>query len=301
MVPSSPVAAVDSFAAYRSTLDTRAVPAPLGSRRSPVKSSSVSDPAEDQLRPWRQWYSRHWMVDQDAGEQYPAFRWGFGAFLLVEAIWVVSAMVLVAIFGSFAPGKLSPVALLVVMAVPTIIAAAAAVLVTIVRGNGPVLDLRLRVRWSDIRVGFKLGLAGLVLTYVAALVWTKWVGQDAARSTVGSVVSQARLPPLVAVLVFLQLCLLAPLCEEIIYRGLVWGAMRRMQWSRWAAFVLSTAIFAVAHLEPARTPLLLVISVPIGLARLVTGRLAASVVAHAMNNFLPALGILLMALGVMPP
>jgi membrane protease YdiL (CAAX protease family) len=241
------------------------------------------------------------MVDQGAGEEYPAFRWGFGAFLLVEAIWVVSAMVLVAIFGSFAPGKLSPVALLVVMAVPTIIAAAAAVLVTIVRGNGPVLDLRLRVRWSDIRVGFKLGLAGLVLTYVAALVWTKWVGQDAARSAVGSVVSQVRLPPLIAVLVFLQLCLLAPLCEEIIYRGLVWGAMRRMQWSRWAAFVLSTAIFAVAHLEPARTPLLLVISVPIGLARLVTGRLAASVVAHAMNNFLPALGILLMALGVMPP
>jgi uncharacterized protein len=64
--------------------------------------------------------------------------------------------------------------------------------------------------------------------------------------------------------------------------------------------VLSTAVFAIGHLEPARTWLLLVITIPIGLARMVTGRLTASVIAHQINNFLPALGLLLVSLGLMP-
>lgn len=106
-----------------------------------------------------------------------------------------------------------------------------------------------------------------------------------------------------AVVMFVYLWLAGPICEEIIYRGLLWGAVERLQWrsERWgriAAFLLSTAVFAASHLEPLRTTLLLVIAVPIGLARFATGRLAGSVVAHAMNNFLPAVAILLGALGL---
>jgi membrane protease YdiL (CAAX protease family) len=106
-----------------------------------------------------------------------------------------------------------------------------------------------------------------------------------------------------ALVMFVYLWLLGPICEEIIYRGLLWGAAEQLQWrsERWgriAAFLLSTAVFAASHLEPLRTTLLLVIAVPIGLARLVTGRLPGSIVAHQVNNFLPALTILLGALGV---
>ena len=60
-------------------------------------------------------------------------------------------------------------------------------------------------------------------------------------------------------------------------------------------------IFAVTHLEPLRTSLLLVIGIPIGLARLFTGRLGASIITHQINNFLPALAVLLVALDVLPP
>jgi uncharacterized protein len=65
-------------------------------------------------------------------------------------------------------------------------------------------------------------------------------------------------------------------------------------------FFLTTIIFAVSHLEPLRTSLLLVIGIPIGLARLFTGRLGASIIAHQVNNFLPAVATLLVALGAMP-
>ena len=90
----------------------------------------------------------------------------------------------------------------------------------------------------------------------------------------------------IVVLVFAIVVLLVPICEEIVYRGLLWGAVTRLGAGRWIAFGVTTVMFALAHFEFTRTPLLLVIAVPIGLARLYTGRLGASIVAHQVNNLL---------------
>ena len=43
-----------------------------------------------------------------------------------------------------------------------------------------------------------------------------------------------------------------------------------------------------------------VVAIPIGLARLYTGRLVASVVAHSVNNLLPGVALVMMLLGVLP-
>ncbi|HEX5401442.1 MAG TPA: CPBP family intramembrane glutamic endopeptidase [Pseudonocardiaceae bacterium] len=234
--------------------------------------------------------------DDDA----PAHRWGFGAFLLVEAVLLLSAVFLAAILDPHPKGGQITVAdEMVGTIVPTALAAAVAVLVTVLRGNGPVLDLRLTFRWADIKVGLKFGAAGIVLTIVAAVVWTRIVGANDASSAINTVLDGGRLPVTAAIVMFLYVWLIGPVCEEIIFRGLLWGAIQRQDWGRWAAFGLSTAIFAASHLEPIRTTLLLVIAVPIGLARLFTGRLPASIIAHQMNNFLPALAMLLVAFGVM--
>jgi uncharacterized protein len=236
-------------------------------------------------------------ADED-GE--PSHRWGFGAFLLVEAVLVLSAVLLAAILDPHSAGRPATVTdVMIGTIVPTVLAAAVAVLVTVVRGNGPVLDLRLGYRWADVKVGLKFGGFGIVLTVVAALVWSRIVGASDASSAINTVVDGGRMPLSAAIVMFLFVWLVGPICEEIVFRGLLWGAIQRQQWGRWAAFGLSTAIFAASHLEPIRTTLLLVIAVPIGLARLVTGRLPASVVAHQMNNFLPALAMLLVAMGVM--
>ena len=230
----------------------------------------------------------------------PAHRWGFGAFLLVEAVLLLSAVFLAAILDPHPTGATVTVTdELVGTIVPTGLAAAVAVLATVWRGNGPVIDLRVSWRWADIKVGLKLGVAGIVLTSVAALVWTRIVGANDASSAINTVIDGGRMPLTAAVVMFVYVWLVGPVCEEIIFRGLLWGAIQRQQWGRWAAFGLSTAIFAVSHLEPIRTTLLLVIAIPIGLARLLTGRLPASVIAHQVNNFLPALAMLLVAMGVM--
>jgi hypothetical protein len=233
-------------------------------------------------------------------DEVPPHHWGFGAFLLAEAVLLLSAVFLAAILDPHPAGNQITVAdELVGTIVPTVLAAGVAVLATVLRGNGPVIDLRLTVRWADVKVGLKVGAGGIVLTIVAAVVWTRIVGADDASSAINTVLDGGKMPVTAAVVMFLYVWLVGPICEELIFRGLLWGAIQRQDWGRWAAFGLSTAIFAASHLEPIRTTLLLVIAIPIGLARLLTGRLPASIIAHQLNNFLPALAMLLVAVGVM--
>ncbi|WP_312867947.1 CPBP family intramembrane glutamic endopeptidase [Amycolatopsis pithecellobii] len=235
----------------------------------------------------------------------PVHRWGFGAFLVVEAVLLASAAFVSVLAGPVPAGAQIPVRdVLIGTITPTVLAALVAVLITAWRGNGPRIDLRLEWHWADIRLGLKLGVLGLVLTTVSAFIWTQAVGEHNATSAIGALVEDQPMSLTAAVIMFVYLWLLGPICEEIIYRGLLWGAVERLpwgseRWTRLAAFLLSTAVFAVSHLEPLRTTLLLVIAVPIGLARLFTGRLPAAIVAHQMNNFLPALTLLLTTLGVL--
>ena len=236
-----------------------------------------------------------------AALQHPAHRWGFGAFLLAEVVLLLSAVFLTALFERFpSSARISAVAVVVGTIVPTLLATAVAIIATKVRGNGLVIDFRLKPHWDDIKFGLKYGFAGLLLTTVAAVFWAKAVGQQNASSTLASVIDNHPLPVDLGIVMFLYAWLIGPLCEEMIFRGLLWDSIERMQWGRWSkgvAFLLSSVIFAIGHLEPVRTSLLLVISIPIGYCRLVTGRLPASVIAHQINNFVPALSILLMSFG----
>ena len=254
------------------------------------------DPTDAGLRPAPN------VTGPSAELEEPDHRWGFGAFLLVEAVLLLSAVFLAAILSPGPPDPSAPVPIdtaLIGTIVPTALAALVAVVITKLRGNGPLIDLRLAVTWADVKVGLKLGAGGMVLTVVAAYIWTRIVGANDANSAIGSLLDGGRLSVAPAVVMFVYIWLVGPIFEEIIFRGLLWGAIERQKWGRWAAFGLSTAIFAASHLEPLRTTLLLVIAIPIGLARLRTGRLPASIIAHQLNNFLPAVATLLVALGLM--
>ncbi|MEU6130405.1 type II CAAX endopeptidase family protein [Saccharopolyspora sp. NPDC047091] len=228
-------------------------------------------------------------------------RWGFGAFFLAEAVFLIASAMLMALFGDPRQSEWFSAALVCMLMLPTLVSAAVAVAITLLRGNGPRLDFGLYWRWEDVKAGFGIGLVGLLSTTIASTIWIRWVGPENATSAVSTLLDGVELSPSLAVLIFLHVWLIAPVCEEVLYRGLLWGAMERLRWSRISAFVLSTAVFAIGHLEPERTWLLLIIAIPIGIARMRTGRLTASVVAHQVNNFLPALGLLLISLGVITP
>lgn len=224
-------------------------------------------------------------------------RWGLGAYVLVEAVFLgVSVLVSMAL----PKGTISAGSLALAMAVPTVAAAVLAVAITVIRGNGPGVDLCFGWSWHDVRIGLGYGLVGLLVSLPASMIYVAIVGPDAS-SAVGDIFDHLRAGPVAAVGVFIVVVLIAPLCEEIVYRGLLWGALERLGAGPWLAFAVTTLLFALAHLEFSRTPLLLVVALPIGLARLRTGRLLPSIVAHQMNNLLPGLALVLGLLaGPMP-
>ncbi len=237
----------------------------------------------------------------------PPHRWGFGAFFLAEAVFLLTSVIvpLVAVLpytlrdpnAITDDGPVPGPVLVAALSIPPLVAALVALLTTRVRGNGPIVDLRLRFGWRDVGIGVGCGVVGVFLTIPLGLLWAHWVGEDDANSAVGEVFEGIQMPLALAIIVFLDVWLLAPICEEIIFRGLLWGAMERREWNRWVILAITSVVFAFAHFEPQRAPLLIAIGLPIGVARLLSGRLAAPVIAHQINNFLPALALTALLLG----
>jgi membrane protease YdiL (CAAX protease family) len=76
---------------------------------------------------------------------------------------------------------------------------------------------------------------------------------------------------------------LAPLVEELVFRGLLYGWLES-RWGGGIAFVASSLAFAAAHVEPAHAVLVLPLGLLFGLLRWRTGSLWPSLVAHMANN-----------------
>jgi len=81
----------------------------------------------------------------------------------------------------------------------------------------------------------------------------------------------------------LVLAVLAPLVEELIFRGLLYGWIAG-RWNSVAAWIVSSVAFAVAHYEPAHIVLVLPLGILFGYLRRRTGSLLPSLAAHIVNN-----------------
>lgn len=81
----------------------------------------------------------------------------------------------------------------------------------------------------------------------------------------------------------LVIALLAPVVEELVFRGLLYGWLEN-RWGRGVAFVASSLAFAGAHWEPAHVILVVPLGLLFGWLRLRTGSLWPSLVAHVVNN-----------------
>ena len=94
----------------------------------------------------------------------------------------------------------------------------------------------------------------------------------------------AREPPLFMASLMLM-GVLAPLVEEMVFRGLLYGWLSGM-WGGWSAWIISSICFAAAHLEPAHVLLVLPLGLWLGWLRRRTDSLWPSLVAHMVNNSL---------------
>ena len=95
------------------------------------------------------------------------------------------------------------------------------------------------------------------------------------------------------ILLFLTTTLLAPLFEEIVFRGVLLPILSR-DFGIILGITISSFIFALAHLSISEMPPLFVLGIGLGITRLISGRLLSSVVMHSLWNGLTFLNLLLL-------
>ncbi len=149
---------------------------------------------------------------------------------------------------------------------------------TLRRGAGPVVELGARIRSADVPLGLVVGiglqLVVLPLLYVPILEFVDADPSEAAEELVSIVDG-----PVDALLMVLVVAVMAPLVEELFYRGLVLGALlQRLPVA--AAVIVQAVVFAGAHLQLVQFPGLLVVGLVCGYLRIRYDRLGPAWAAH---------------------
>jgi membrane protease YdiL (CAAX protease family) len=90
--------------------------------------------------------------------------------------------------------------------------------------------------------------------------------------------------PVLAVLSVARAVVITPLAEELLFRGALYGWLRRW-WPAWATTAATAAAFAAIHGSlVAVVPFTLVFGIVTGWLRERTGSVAAGSVSHVLNN-----------------
>jgi len=94
-------------------------------------------------------------------------------------------------------------------------------------------------------------------------------------------------------LLFVTTTLLAPLFEEIIFRGILLPTLSR-NFGVISGIIVSAFIFALAHLSLGEMPPLFVLGIGLGITRIASGSLFSSVIMHSLWNGLTFLNLFLL-------
>jgi len=94
-------------------------------------------------------------------------------------------------------------------------------------------------------------------------------------------------------LLFVTTTLLAPLFEEIIFRGILLPTLSR-DFGVISGIIVSAFIFALAHLSLGEMPPLFVLGIGLGITRIASGSLFSSVIMHSLWNGLTFLNLFLL-------
>jgi uncharacterized protein len=152
-----------------------------------------------------------------------------------------------------------------------------------------------------LRVGLGAGLAGLVIIDVVGTLLSQVGLRPNQLEQFDFVLSEG---PVAFGLLLISAGVLAPFVEELFFRGFVFGLYRRRQ-PLWVAYLASSVLFTLLHLEPGRMNFAQMAGLSVGILMLAlllawlyqrTGSLYPGILAHAVNN---ATGLILFyAVGV---
>lgn len=91
----------------------------------------------------------------------------------------------------------------------------------------------------------------------------------------------------------LSIALLAPILEELLFRGAIQGVLSNTLGKPWVAIVVSSLIFGVVHMNPAQIPFAFLLGMMFGWLYYRTGSLLPGIVGHVLNNSVAAVNMIL--------
>lgn len=218
-----------------------------------------------------------------------------------DGLWAMLGAFLIGNAVALAAGALDlfdsgPVFLLLV-ASPWVAMIGWPIWVTKRRGNGPVVDLGLRLTGIEFGAGLVGGIIAFIVAIITGVISLSLFGEFS--STAAQEAQRiAQTNPLWVLVVFAVLVVVgAPLAEEILFRGLIWSGLAKRGVRPWLATLVSAIAFALLHFEPERMLILVSVGVVLGGVRWYTGSVGSAIVAHAVNNLPGAIGILALSAG----
>lgn len=135
----------------------------------------------------------------------------------------------------------------------------------------------------------RVRVSQVILAVVGTTVLSFVVSQLGPQAEGVRQITEAVHNPSVLIPTFLVLAVLAPLVEELVFRGLLYGWIAG-RWGPLPAFIASSLVFAAAHAEPAHIVLVLPLGFWFGWLRWRTNSLVPTIVAHMINNGFAVLG-----------
>jgi membrane protease YdiL (CAAX protease family) len=152
-------------------------------------------------------------------------------------------------------------------------------------------DYKFRARWVDL-AGLPLGVACQLLLvpviyWPLQQIWPDAFSSDEIEQRARDLWDKANGGWIIVLIVVVALG--APLIEELVYRGLILQALQS-RLNDWLALLISSAWFALIHLQPVELPGLFAFALVLGICFQRTGRLGMAIFAHIGFN---AAGLLL--------
>jgi membrane protease YdiL (CAAX protease family) len=100
--------------------------------------------------------------------------------------------------------------------------------------------------------------------------------------------------PLNHLLLFMTIAVIAPVLEEVLFRGYLQTSLLRHM-KPWQAILLASAIFGAVHVQPLAFPILTALGAVFGYLYYKTGSLKVNIILHVLNN---GIAYIAMAMGL---
>jgi uncharacterized protein len=141
-------------------------------------------------------------------------------------------------------------------------------------------------RWSDIPVttAVIIAIATAVAASVFNIAYSKYVlGGDDAQNLMTEMLRNIPATPLNVAVRFAAVALIAPVAEEILFRGLLQKALER-HLGKWGGLILASILFGLVHGQPKALPMLALLGLALGYVYQRTGSLRLPILMHIANN-----------------